>query len=30
MFMTEKDPVRVVYWGVSKERGWAERVEIKI
>jgi hypothetical protein len=30
MFMTEKEPVRVVYWGVSKERGWAERVEIKI
>jgi hypothetical protein len=30
MFMTEKDPVRVVYWGVSKERGWAERYEIQL
>lgn len=30
MFMVEKDPARVVYWGVSKERGWAERIEIKI
>lgn len=30
MFMTDVLPVRVVYWGYSKIRGWAERVEIKI
>jgi hypothetical protein len=30
MFMVEKDPARVVYWAVAKERGWAERVEIRI
>ena len=28
MFMTEKKPSRVVYWGYSNTRGWAERVEI--
>ena len=30
MFMTEKKPSRVVYWAYSNERGWAERVEIKL
>ena len=27
MFMTDKKPTRVVYWGHSDKRGWAERVE---
>lgn len=27
MFMTDKKPSRVVYWGYSPVRGWAERVE---
>ena len=27
MFMTDRDPVRVVFWGFSEQRGWAERVE---
>ena len=27
MFMTDKNPSRVVYWGYSEKRGWAERVE---
>ena len=26
MFMTEKIPVKVVYWAISKSRGWAEKV----
>ena len=30
MFLTKKNPTRVVYWAISKERGWVERVEIKI
>lgn len=30
MFLTDKTPSRVVYWGISKERGWAERVEFKL
>lgn len=30
MFMTDKHPSRVVYWGYSKERGWLDRVEIKL
>ena len=30
MFMTDKNPSKVVYWGLSKERGWAERVEFEI
>ena len=30
MFMTEKKPSRVVYWGYSDTRGWAERVEITL
>lgn len=30
MFLTDKNPSKVVYWGLSKERGWAERVEFKI
>ena len=27
-FLTEKNPNSVVYWGHSKERGWAERQQI--
>jgi hypothetical protein len=30
MFMTDKKPSRVVFWGYSSSRGWAERVEIKL
>jgi hypothetical protein len=30
MFMTDKTPSRVVFWGLSETRGWAERVEIKL
>ena len=30
MFLTDKKPARVVYWGTSKKRGWAERVERQI
>ena len=30
MFLTDKKPTRVVYWGTSKKRGWSERVERKI
>lgn len=30
MYMTDKNPTKVVYWGLSKERGWAERVEFNI
>ena len=30
MFMTDKNPSRVVFWGLSEERGWAERVEINL
>lgn len=30
MFLTDKEPSRVVYWGYSNNRGWAERVEIKL
>lgn len=30
MFMTDKNPKRVVYWGHSEKRGWAERVEIPL
>jgi hypothetical protein len=30
MFMTDIKPYRVVYWGYSPSRGWAERVEIKL
>ena len=30
MFMTHKRPTKVVYWGLSEERGWAERVEFNI
>jgi len=26
-FLTDKTPTRVVYWGYSKEIGWAERIE---
>lgn len=28
MHLVDRDPVKVVYWGHSEERGWAERVEI--
>jgi len=30
MFVTNNPPTRVVYWGISKETGWAERVEFNI
>ena len=30
MFLTDKEPSRVVYWAYSNNRGWAERVEIKL
>ena len=30
MFLTDKNPSRVVFWGFSDERGWGERVEIKL
>jgi hypothetical protein len=30
MFMTDKKPARVVYWGYSPQRGWAERAELPI
>jgi len=30
MFLTDKNPSRVVFWGYSPKRGWAERIEIKI
>ncbi len=30
MFLTEKEPSRVVYWAHSNKRGWAEREEIKL
>lgn len=30
MFLTDTEPSRVVYWAHSPERGWAERVEIKL
>ena len=30
MFLTEKKPSRVVFWGYSDKRGWAERAEIKL
>lgn len=30
MFLTDKTPSRVVYWGYSKNRGWSERIEIKL
>ena len=29
-FLVDRKPARVVYWGYSKERGWAERIEHKI
>jgi len=28
MFLTDKNPSKVVYWGHSPERGWAEKEEI--
>lgn len=30
MFMTDRSPKKVVYWGHSESRGWAERHEIKL
>ena len=30
MFLTDKNPTRVVYWANSNKRGWAERVERQI
>jgi glycosyltransferase involved in cell wall biosynthesis len=27
MFLTDKNPSRIVFWGYSPKRGWAERVE---
>jgi hypothetical protein len=30
MFTIEKEPVRVVYWAHSPERGWVERKEINL
>jgi len=30
MFVSNNTPTRVVYWGISKESGWAERVEFNI
>jgi hypothetical protein len=30
MFMTDKNPSKVVFWGLSETRGWAERVEINL
>ena len=30
MFMSEKKPVRVVYWAYSKTRGWVERFETRL
>lgn len=30
MFLTEKIPSRVVYWAKDRDKGWAERVEIKL
>jgi uncharacterized protein (UPF0297 family) len=30
MFLTEKKPSRVVFWGYSDKRGWAERAEIQL
>jgi hypothetical protein len=30
MFLVEENPSRLVFWGHSAERGWAERVEIKL
>lgn len=29
-FLTDREPHRVVYWGHSKTRGWAEREEINL
>jgi hypothetical protein len=30
MFLVNKKPSRLVLWGYSNERGWAERIEHKI
>ena len=30
MFLTDKNPKCVVYWGHSKERGWAEKQQIDL
>jgi hypothetical protein len=30
MFCTKEIPAKVIYWGISREKGWAERVENKL
>ena len=30
MFLTDKNPKCVVYWGHSKERGWTEKQQIDL
>jgi uncharacterized protein (UPF0297 family) len=30
MFLTEKDPVRVVYWAYNNKIGWSDRAEMQI
>ena len=30
MFMTDVNPSKVVFWGHSEERGWAERYEVEL
>ena len=30
MFLTDKNPSRLVCWGHSPTRGWAERIEFNI
>ena len=30
MFLTDKNPSRLVFWGYSNERGWAERHQVDI
>ncbi len=29
-FLTDRWPIKVVYWAVSETRGWSERIEIKL
>ena len=30
MFLVDKEPSRVVFWGYSESRGWCERVEYNL
>jgi hypothetical protein len=30
MFLTKLNPTRVVYWAISKHRGWVERMELQL